>query len=165
VALEVVHGNERLVVDPGERLGEVHADEQRAGEARAIGDGDPVDVPPFRAGLLPRRVEDRHDPAQVRPRRHLRHDAAGRGVKGDLRRDDVGVDAASVLDERDARLVARRLDREQEAHGAPSAAGGSGGSISGAVSTASRSRARRDRIRSESSVSVVMISASSRSSL
>ena len=44
--LEVVHADERLVVDPGQRLGEVDADEQRAGEARAVRDGDGVDVAP-----------------------------------------------------------------------------------------------------------------------
>ena len=40
VALEVVDPDERLVVDPGERLREVDPDEERAGEARAVGDGD-----------------------------------------------------------------------------------------------------------------------------
>ena len=44
VALEVVDRDERLAVRPGERLGEVDADEQRAREARAVGDRDGVDV-------------------------------------------------------------------------------------------------------------------------
>ena len=46
VALEVVHPEERLVVDPGEGLGEVDADEERAGEPRPVRDGDRVDVRP-----------------------------------------------------------------------------------------------------------------------
>ena len=59
VALEVVDPDERPVVDPGERLGEVDPDEQRAREARAVGDRDGVDVVPGRAGIAPRLVEDR----------------------------------------------------------------------------------------------------------
>ena len=78
VALEVVDPDQRPVVDPGEGLGEVDPDEERAGQARAVGDRDRLDVVPGRPGVGPRRVEDRDDPAQVGPRGDLRDDPAGR---------------------------------------------------------------------------------------
>ena len=78
------------------------------------------------AGIGPGLVEDRHDPAQVGAGRDLGHDPAGRRVQRDLGGDHVGVDPPAVLDERDAGLVARRLDGEDQAaahvaatHGSP----------------------------------------------
>ena len=44
VALEVVDADQRLVVDPGQRLGEVDPDEQRPGEPGAVGDRNAVHV-------------------------------------------------------------------------------------------------------------------------
>ena len=84
VTLEVIDPDQRPIVDPGEGLGEVDPDEQRARQAGAVGDRDRLDVVPGRAGIVPRRVEDRDDPAQMGTRGHLRHDPAGRGVEGDL---------------------------------------------------------------------------------
>ena len=99
---------------PGQRLGEVDAHEQRAREPRAVGDRDAVDVGHGDAGRGERLVQHGHDPAQVGPRRDLGHDAAGRRMERDLARDDVGVDPAAVLDQRDAGLVARRLDGQEQ---------------------------------------------------
>ena len=104
-------------------------------------------------------VENRHDPAQVGSRGHLRHDPAGRGMERDLAGHDVGVDPPATPDEGDAGLVAAALDRQEErpAHG-PSPG-------SGAAASSARSRSRRAVIAGPSSVSVVMIRASSLSSL
>ena len=179
VALEVVDPDERHVVDPGERLGEVDADQQRAGQARSVGDRDRVDVVPGRAGVGPRLVEDRHDPAQVGAGGDLGHDPAGRGVERDLRGDDVGVDPPAVLDQRDARLVARRFDGEDQPAAHPTGLiaadpregrfrrgrRASGRAGAGAASMAARSRAIRSRIAGSASGSVVMIRASSPLSL
>ncbi len=120
--------------------------------------------------------------AEMGARRHLGHDAARRRVERDLARDDVRVDPPPALDERDAGLVAARFDRQQQrpAHAAPSPAGawlgswaaatpgstGSGSSSgAGAPSIAWRRRATRSTIAGDDSGSVVMISASSWSSL
>ena len=111
-------------------LAKLMPDEQRAGQPRAVGDGDAVDVRPGRR-RRPAQTSSRtgHDPAQVGPGGDLGHDPARRRVQGDLRGDDVADDAPAVLDEGDAGLVARRLDRQQEraAHapsvGSPGVAG------------------------------------------
>ena len=66
------------------------------------------------AGGLEGLVEGRDDPAQVGARGHLGHDPAGRRVQRDLAGDDVGVDPPPALDQRDAGLVAARLDREDQ---------------------------------------------------
>ena len=106
VPFEVVDPDHGPVVDPGQRLGEVDPDEERARQPRAIRDGDRVDVVPGRAGIAPCLVEDRHDPAQVSARGDLGDDPAGRRVEGDLRGDHVGTDQPPVLDEGDPRLIA-----------------------------------------------------------
>ena len=114
MAFEVVDPDERLAVDPGQGLGEVDADQERAGQARAVGDGHRVDVADGHAGVGQRLVEDRHDPAQVGPGGDLRDDAARRGVEGHLAGDDVGVDPPAALDQGDAGLVAGRLDGQDQ---------------------------------------------------
>ena len=163
VALEVVDRDQRQVMDPGQCLGEVDADEQRSGQPRAVRDGDPVHVRPGDTGVGPGLVQDRDDPAQMRPRRDLGDDPARRRMQCDLGGDDIGQDPAAALDQRDARLVARRLDGQQQrpAH-VPSSSGSVG---AGVASSAPRRRAMRSRIRGSANRSVVMMSASSWSSL
>ena len=162
VPLEVVDADERQSVHEREALREVDADEQGARQPGPVGHGDPVDVGPVHAGIGEGCVEDRHDPAQVRAGRDLRDDPARRRVQRDLARDDVAVDGASTFDERNPGLVAAALDRQEEwpAHGS-----GSVGSAWSRSSSARRSRAIRSRIEASASASVVMISASSLSSL
>ena len=119
----MVDPDERLVVDPGERLREVDPDEQRAGETRPVGDGDRVDVAHRDAGVGQRLVEDRHDPAEMGAGRDLGDDPAGRGVERDLAGDDVGVDPAAALDDARSPVSSHDdLDGEDEraAHGAAS---------------------------------------------
>jgi hypothetical protein len=177
MTLEVVHADERPLVHERERLREIDPDQQRAGQARAVGHRDRVDILDRRSGILERLVEHRHDPAEVRPGGHLRHDASGRRVERGLARDDVRVDPATVLDERDARLVARRFDGEDQwsAHDGISGAGwgpgasppgrSSGRVGAGLESSASRRRWIRSRNGCSTIGSVVMISASSPLSL
>ena len=165
VAVEVVHPDQRLALDIGQRLGEVHPDEQRAGQARSVGHRDGIDVGPGQPGILPGGVQDGHDPAQVGPGGNLGHDPAGRGMEGHLAGDDVGQDAPAILDECDARLVAARFDRQDQrtAHrprtvSVPGTASLTG---SGAASRAARRAASRATISGERRGSVVMIRASS----
>ena len=51
----------------GQPLGDVEPDEQRTGEARAMGDRDRVEVAQVNAGLAQGFLERRDDGAQVRP--------------------------------------------------------------------------------------------------
>ena len=169
VALEVVDPDQRPVVDPGERLREVDPDEQRAGQARAVGDRDRVDVVPARRRRPPR------------PRRGRARSSAGgpgrrpRGRSRPMRAWSATCDATTLredppaaLDERDPGLVARRLDGEDEraAHRARAprrrpAAGSAPAPRRGRRAGA----AIRSRIGGSASGSVVMIRASSLSSL
>ena len=149
-------------MDPGQRLGEVDPDQERAGQPGSVRDGDPVDVAPASPGVGQRGVQDGHDPAQMGPRGHLGHDPAGGRVQGDLAGDDVRVDPAAALDEGDPGLVAARLDGQQERsrHGRPGGGGddpGAGGSISGRAASFARRPVRRACIRCSPSGSVVMI--------
>ena len=97
VALEVVDRDERQAGVPGQRPRHGDAHEQRSGEARALGDGDPVEVAQVRhARRGARLLEHGHHPAQVGARRDLGHDAAGARVERDLARDHVGPDAPAV---------------------------------------------------------------------
>ena len=102
-------------------------------------------------GLGHRDLEGRHDPAQLLTCRHLRHDPSGRRVKRDLAGHLVRLDPAPADDDRDARLVARRLDRQDAGGDHPA--------------SRLRSVATAWRIRASVSAGVVMTSASSPSSL
>ena len=151
VALDVVHADQRKVVGDREGLGEVHADEQGADEPRPVRHRHRVEVRPIGLRLVHRGLERRHDPAQLLARCHLRHDPTGRGVQRDLAGHLVRLDPAPIDDDRDPRLVARRLDRQD----------------AGVAHPASRLRslAMTRRIRASVSAGVVMTSASSPSSL
>src|SRR5206468_9169995 len=123
----------------------VGADEKASDEPGADGRGDRVDL-----GELPPRVAQGFlgediERAEVLARRDLRNDPA-RVLVNQLRRDDVRPDPSPVLDDRDAGLIARRLDRQDSQPD----------SCSSALSFARRSRTARSRSRS-----VHMISASS----
>ena len=166
VTLVVVHRHERQVVQPGERARERDAHEQRARQARALGDRDRLDPRQSRGPGPPAcLVEDRDHPAQVRPCRHLRHDAAGRGVQGDLARDDVGQDPAPAPPR--PRRPSRRTRSRWPARGRSSCRGPSPpASATSPVSAvrrreAARSVSTRACIAGVSSASVVMIRASS----
>ena len=119
-------------------------DEKRPGQTRPDRDGDPVQVREPAPRLLERLVHQRIERLDVRAAGELRHDSAEAGVQLDLAPDQVGQDAA-VLDHRDGRLVAGRLD-PQDLHAGPS-----GRMPSGASCISSRSRARYSWVRTRSS--------------
>ena len=113
VALEVVDGHQRSVVQEGQRLGHRQADQERRRQTRAVGHRDGVDLGRAgQAGAIERLVEDGQHPAQVRPGRDLGHDAAGRSVERRLAGDDGGGDRSPALDDGDRGLVTARLDRQ-----------------------------------------------------
>ena len=67
-----------------------------------------------RAGAVERRLQHRDQVGHVVTRRDLGHHAAALGVHLHLRRHHVAAHAHAVLDERRRRLVARRLEPEDE---------------------------------------------------
>src|SRR2546428_11188149 len=147
VALEVVHADEGQARGEREAPGVVRADEKAPDEPGPDRRGDRVDLLEAAAGVAEGLLGERVDRAQVLARGHLGDDAAGVLVN-ELRGHDVRTDATPVLDDRDAGLVTRGLDRE-DPH--------SYSSRSRAVrSLATRSRTERSRSRS-----VHMMSASS----
>ncbi len=151
VALDVVHANQRQVVRHGKRLRHVDAHQQRADEPRPVGDRHGVEIAPVDLRVLHGRTQGRNDPAQLLPCCHLGDDPPGGSVDRHLAGDGVRANAAAPADHRHACLVAGRLDGQDErrAHSAMS----------------SRSRARIARIRGPARAGVVMISASSPSSV
>ena len=122
VPFEVVDRDERLVVGEGQRLGEVPADQQRAGQPRPERRGHGVDLAHRAAGLRQRFVEHRDDRADVLAGRQLGDDAAVRGVHLDLRSDDAGEQVTPVFDDADGGLVAGGLDAEDLHAGSSSGA-------------------------------------------
>ena len=117
VALEVVDPD---VGDPPrhrERLGEGHADEERADETRSRRRGDGGDGRRRRRAetSCPERLrDDRDDPREVGPSRELGDDAAEVSVQVDLARDDRGANLPAVGDDGGGGLVARGLHGEDE---------------------------------------------------
>lgn len=65
MAFEVIYGDERLVEREGENLAVGHADEEGAGEAGTLGDGDGVEIGEHDFCLVERFTHDRHDFAKV----------------------------------------------------------------------------------------------------
>ena len=110
---EVVDAVERLAQPDRQRLGRRDPDEQRAGQAGAVGHRDRVDVaqrdPGVRAGPLDRR----HHRLEVRPGGDLGHDAAEAGVLLDAGGDRVGEQGVAAHDA-DTGLVAGGLDAEHQ---------------------------------------------------
>ena len=115
---EVVDAVERLVVGERERLGRRDAHQQRTGEAGPAGDRDRVDVLHAHAGLGVGLLQRRHHRLEVGPAGDLRHDAAEPHVLVDAGRDRVGQQLGAP-DDAHTRLVARRLDAEDEGFAHP----------------------------------------------
>ena len=155
MTLEVVDPDEGDVQGPRDRLRIREAHEERADQPRAGGDGHLPHVGKGRARFPQDLVERRVDPAQVGPRRDLGDDPAGASVQCHLARHGLGHDPAGPVEERDAGLVARRFDGQEEPAAHPGASG------SGRAAISARSLASRAVIAGPSSGSVVMISASS----
>ena len=110
---EVVDAVERHAERERERLGRGHADEQRAGQARAGRDGDGVEVAQRDAGRRAGPLDGRHHRLEVGAAGDLGHDPAEPRVLVDAARDGVGEQGLAAHDA-DAGLVARRLDAEHQ---------------------------------------------------
>jgi len=85
VAFEVVDADQRPAREPGEPLGGLHPDEQRADEPRPAGHGDGVEVGEAHARLDERLVDDRQHLHHVVARGELGDDPAPAPVHLDLR--------------------------------------------------------------------------------
>ena len=117
VAFEVVHAEEGQAGGEGKALCGVDADEQRAGEAGAVRDGDAVELGQLDSGVLQGPADHGDYGEEVLPGGGLGDDAAEVGVEIGLGGDYVGHYAATVLDDGYGGLVAGGLDA-QDPHGA-----------------------------------------------
>ena len=130
MALEVVHGDELDAGGERDRLGRRQPDDDAADQARSGGCRDAVEPAKSDAGLAHGSGDHPVQRLDMGARRDLRHDPAERQMIGDLRKDDVGENPAAAVgapfDHRRRRLVAARLDAEDDHAGRPSrrAAGG-----------------------------------------
>ena len=111
VPLEMIHADERQARGEREPASVVRADQEAAHQTRPDRRGDRVDLAQLDARGVQRLLRDAVERVQMLARRDLGNDAARIHMR-ELRGDDVGDDAPAVVDDRDARLVARRLDRE-----------------------------------------------------
>ena len=117
MALEVVDADEGDAAREGERLAGREPDEERADEPGAGRRGDEADV--RRRPSRPRRAPPRRLPAGSPGARAPRSPARRRrrGVRRDLRGDDVGEHAALAVEDGDGGLVAGGLDAEDDHDG------------------------------------------------
>ena len=116
VPLQVVDGEQRLVVDGGDRLAGHEAHHDRADQAGAGGGGHAVQVGKAHARLIHGAGDEAVEMLDVAARRNLRHDAAVGRMVGALGEHEVGQHAALAGHDRGRRFVAARLDAEDD-HG------------------------------------------------
>ena len=119
VAVQVVDRRQREPARGGEGLGGGDADEQRADQARALGDGDQLDVVERGARAGERVVDDGVDQLQVMARGDLGHHAAVAVVDRPARRRRWSAPRRR-RDDRRAGVVAGRLEREDHSGSAAS---------------------------------------------
>ena len=116
VPLQVVDGEQRLVVDGGNRLAGHEAHHDRADQAGAGGGGHAVEIGEAHARLIHGAGDEAVEMLDVAARRDLRHDAAVGRMVGALGEHEVGQHAALPGHDRSRRLVAARLDAKDD-HG------------------------------------------------
>jgi hypothetical protein len=114
VAVEMVDRDERPTARPGDRLRRGEAHEQRADEAGPLRHGDTVDVLERAIGPSQRLSDDGKNELEVVSRGDLGNDASEPCVELGLRGDDGGEHRTARGDERRGRLVAGRLDSEDQ---------------------------------------------------
>ena len=115
VAVQVVDRHERQAPRGGDRLRGREPDEQGADQAGPAGHRHRVDVVEPGPRALQRVGRDRVHKLEVVARGDLRDDPAVAGVQQALRRDRIRADLAAVRHDRGARVVAARLEREDQA--------------------------------------------------
>ncbi len=96
VAVQMVDGDQRQAMRPGERLRGGDADEQRADQPGPHRDGDRVDIASS-TRLAERLLDHRRDELEMAAARDLGHDAAEARVQLVLRGDDAGAISPSAL--------------------------------------------------------------------
>ena len=106
VAFEMIHGDKRLVECQGENLSVGHTNEECAGEAGALGDGDGVEVSESDFCLVECFADDWHDLAEVLAGGQFGNYAAVFAMDINLRGDDAREDAATTGDDCGGGLVA-----------------------------------------------------------
>ena len=116
VPLQVIDREQRLVMDRGDRLAGHEPDHDRADQAGAGGGGHAVQVGEADAGLLHGAGDEGVQMLDVAAGCDLRHDAAVGRVIGDLGEHEIGQHFALAGHDRGGRLVATRLDAEDD-HG------------------------------------------------
>ena len=94
---QVMYRHERDAQRQHHRLGERHADQERADEPRPLRDRDRADVRPADAGVPEGPIHDSADVTNVLAGRQLRHDAAPFAVDRDLRGDDARADVPGAF--------------------------------------------------------------------
>jgi hypothetical protein len=112
VAFKMIYRDERFVESLRERFGVGDADEERADEARTLGDADGVDVVECEIGFGEGFANDGDDLAKVFARGEFGDDAAVLAVDVDLRGDDAGENFAAVGDDGGSGFVAGGFDAE-----------------------------------------------------
>ena len=114
VAGEMVHGEERLAQREGESFAVGEANEQGADEARALSDGDGVEIVQGDVRLVDGFADDWDDLAEMFAGGKFGDDPAVFAVNFDLGRDHAGEDAFAVGDDGGGGFVAGGFDAENE---------------------------------------------------
>ena len=126
MALEVIDGQQRLVVRESQRLGGHDAHHHPADQTRSTGGGNAVKFVEAQSGLVQRLDEESVEAFEMGAGGDLRHDATEAAMLGELGIDDIGADEAERrsdsgyadirrLDHGDRGLVAACFDT-QHAH-------------------------------------------------
>jgi hypothetical protein len=113
---DVVDADQRFAVDEGDRLRHLQPHQQRAHEARALGDRDRVEGRVVEPGLGHGAAHHGHDVLDVVARRQLGHHPAVGRMDRDLGGDHVREDGAAVGHHRGRGLVAGGLDGQEDGH-------------------------------------------------
>ncbi len=148
VRLDVIDADQRLAERPGQPLGRRKADQQRAGQAGAVGDRDRIDLRPAEMRTRQRLADHAGQLLDMAAGGDLRHDSAVGLVQRHLAEDDRSQHLATAADDGGGRLVAGGLDAEHRhltSRLAPKIRAATNASIarSSWVSTASANSSRR----------------------
>ena len=114
VSFEMIDGDERLPKCEGENFAVREADEESAGEAGTLRDGDSVEIGEGDVGLVECFANDGNDFAEMFAGGKLGNDAAEFAVNVNLRGDDAREDAASTGDDGGGRFVAGGFDAQDQ---------------------------------------------------
>ena len=113
---KMIHRNQRQAAGEGQSFRQIDADKKTAGQARAVRDGDGVQLAHMRdRGIGQGVLDDSLNGENVLTAGDLRVDAAETPVELNLAGDPVAEDMAAVRHNRGRGLVAAGLDREDTA--------------------------------------------------